>query len=146
MSHDFTLAPAKAKTCPPAAAPIVFQYDVTHIETEGTAPVIAADLAVGDSAYYGGKIANNGCVPITITVSYLDGADCDTCSPDTLALVDIDLIIPANASYTIPDGYWQDLTYVVDGGAGVPIGVTQNVHIFSACPGDPCPECVVVAI
>lgn len=146
MSHDFTLAPKEAQTCPPASAPVVFQYDVTHAETEGATPVVAADLTVGDPALYGGKIANNGCVPIEITVSYIDGADCDSCSPDTLALVDVVLVIPAGASYSLPDGFWQDLTYIVDGGAGVPIGVTQNVHIYSACAGNPCPECVVVAI
>lgn len=144
MSHQLTLAPKTAPSCPSAKAPVVFQYDVTHTEGEGVAPVVAADIAPGGLAYYGGKIANNGCVPVDVVISYIDGADCDPCTDDTLSLVSIPLTIPSGASYTIPEGYWQDLVYTIDGGSGVPTGALHNIHIFSASAADPC--CPIVAV
>lgn len=145
MSHDFTLAPKPVKSCLPATAPIVVQYDVTHAETEGAA-VAPAELviAAGSPAAYGGKIAISGCDSVDVTVTYLDGGDCDNCTSDTIAPVDVTFTIPAGATYPIPDGYWQAISYAVAGGAGVSAGNSLSMHVLSACQPDPC--CVVVAV
>ena len=146
MSHEFTLAPKPVKNCPPVVAPNVWQYSATHLETEGAAPVTANLVAAGDPAFYGGKLAVEGCDPVTFTITYLDGGDCNNCTVDTIATVTVDLTVDPKivSSISIPDGYWQQIDYVVAAGAGVSAGQTTDVIGYSACVPDPC--CVAVAI
>jgi hypothetical protein len=113
-----------------ASAPIVHQEALTIAVGAGVAPQdLLAAIAAGDCAAYAGQIVNKGCYDIKATVSYLDGADCDSCTVDTLVKVDVDLVIPANSVFPLPAGFHQQIQVSTLDSAGVAIANTTEVKL-----------------
>lgn len=142
-------------SCKKAVAPIILQDGATFAadgsgDSLGAAPVIVADIAALDPAHYGGQIVTRGCKDVLVELQYLDGDDCEPCTdPDALALIPISVIVPANSSFPLPDGFWQDLQVTLVDDAAAPVDLTgtavQNVMVYS-CYTPECPECAVMAI
>ena len=135
--------------CKTAVAPIVTQYNATHIAGEGATPVVLPPVAAGDPLFYGGQIVLQGCFDAEVTITYYEGDDCDPCTtPDTLTPVDIVVIVPANSSFPLPDGFWGAITYVLVDAAGTPVDLagtaTETVRLYS-CYTPACPNCAVLA-
>ncbi len=139
--------------CKKAVAPIILQetalFDATGADT-GSVPVVVADVAAGDPAHYGGQIVTKGCKDVLVELQYLDGDDCEPCTdPDALVLVPVSVVVPANSSFPLPDGFWQDLTVTLVDDAAAPVDLTgtavQPVMVYS-CYTPECPECAVIAI
>ena len=127
-----------------ATAPIVHQEAFTVAVGAGAAPQdLLAAIAAGDCAAYGGQIVNKGCYDVKATISYLDGADCDSCTVDTLTKVDVDVVIPANSVFPLPAGFHQQIQVSTLDSAGAPIANTTEVKLnFYASYQPSCGGCV----
>jgi hypothetical protein len=127
-----------------AVAPVVHQAALTIAVGAGaTAKDLLPAIAVGECAAYGGQIVNKGCYDIKATVEYLDGADCDSCTVDTLESVLVDVTIPANSVFPLPQGYHQKIEVVTLDSAGAPIANTTEVKLnFYASYQPSCGGCV----
>lgn len=144
-----------AAQCRGAVAPIVEQGAAAFAadgsgDSTGSTPVVIEDLAAGAAAFNGGQVINRGCFDLLVELGYLAGDDCDPCTtPDSLSLVPISLVVPANASMPLPSGFWQDLQVTLVDSSGAPVDLvgdaTQTVLTYSAFTPD-CPSCVVSAI
>lgn len=131
-----------------AVAPVILQYSAAHAAAdaidESAVPQVIADLAVGEVAYNGGQIVNQGCKDLILTVTFLDGDDCEVCTADTITTVVEQLVVPANSSLELPAAYWQAATYVLSSDIidGEP---AQSVYFYSAWAPS-CPTCVKLAV
>ena len=160
--HDFTPAAEPMMTsCPPVVAPNIFRYAATHQPGEAVGVNQAQNLEpnnpmlpipTGTATFFGGRIAVSGCDPIDLTITYIDGGGCTSgggCTPAAaLTTVQKTLTIDPNvmSAVNLPPGYWQDLTYQIDGGNGVPAAAAKaaEITVYAACQPDPC--CQVNAI
>lgn len=139
---------AAGAKCEAAVAPVVFQSADVIASGTGSSPIVVADVVAGDPAYFGGQIVVRGCSDVLVQLNYLDGDDCQICTaPDALALVARSLIIPANSSFPLPDGYWQDMSITAVDSTGAPQNVQTDVSVMTYSSHKPaCPDCVVLAI
>lgn len=113
-----------------ATAPIVNQESLTIAVGSGaTAQDLLPAIAAGSCAAYGGQVVNKGCYDVKLVISYLDGADCDSCTVDTLVKKDVSLIVPSNTVFPIPDGYYQQVTAQVVDSNGAPFANTTEVKL-----------------
>lgn len=138
------LSNTDSASAPKAVAPVVHQASLTIATGSGaTAQNLLAAITTGDCAAYGGQVVNKGCYDVKATISYLDGADCDSCTVDTLAKVDVDVIIPANSVFPLPAGYHQQIKVVTLDAAGAPFANTTDVKLnFYASYQPACGGCV----
>ena len=91
-----------------AVEPVVYQkYRTIATGTGASLQDLMPALAVGACAAYGGQIVNNGCYDLKITATYLEGDDCDSCTPDTLTTTPIEFYVPKNSVFPMPDGFYQ---------------------------------------
>lgn len=134
-----------------ANAPVVLQYNVVHQGAdaidESSVVTSVVDLGnpwSGDAAYKGGQVVNRGCKDLILTLTFLDGDDCDYCTSDTVVVVQETVIVPANTSLELPNAYWQAAEYLLSSDLIVGEG-EQNVYIYSAFAPD-CPGCKKIAI
>jgi hypothetical protein len=114
-------AAASCSTAPKAVAPIITNETLTIAPGAG---ITAANVflgTAGDPAPYGGFVSKTiSCDAVKLVVSYLSGDDCDTCTVDTLVLVEEEITIPAGATgVALPAGYIAKITAQVVDSAGV---------------------------
>lgn len=113
-----------------AVAPVVHQASLTVAVGSGAAAQdLLPAIAAGECASFAGQIVNKGCYDILATVSYLDGGDCDSCTVDTLETVDVELVIPANSVFPLPQGFHQQVAVQTLDSAGAPIANTTEVKL-----------------
>ena len=113
-----------------AVAPIVHQAALVVAVASGAAKQdLLPAIATGECAAFSGQIVNKGCYDILATVTYLDGADCDSCTVDTLDTVDVELTIPANSVFPLPQGFHQQIAVQTLDSAGVPFANTTEVKL-----------------
>lgn len=129
--------------CKGAVAPIVVQEApvVFDTATDGTAPTVIVGAASTEPAPYGGSFINKGCEDLTATITFLQGSDCDSCTVDTLTTVDVGVVVPANTVFEIPDGFWTQISYVLNNAAAD--AKLQTVTFQSFYTPD-CVECLVL--
>lgn len=97
---------ASCSTSARAVAPVVHQDSLTIAVGAGASyQDLLAALATGACAADAGQIVNTGCYDLQVLATYLDGADCDGCTVDTIATVDVTVIVPANSAFPMPPGY-----------------------------------------
>ncbi len=128
--------------CKSATLPITVQEAPVTFDTatDGTTPTVIAPT--GTLAPYGGTFINRGCADLTATISFVGGGNCQTCDdPDALTATDIDWVIPANSAVEIPEGFWTQISYVLNTAASD--DKLQTVSFQSAYTPD-CPDCVVL--
>ena len=124
------LSNTDSSSAPKAVAPVVHQAALTVAVGTGATPQdLLAAIPVGDCAAYGGQIVNKGCYDIKVAVTYLSGADCDSCTVDTLSTVDVALTVPANSVFPLPQGYHQQIQIVTLDAAGAPFANTTEVKL-----------------
>jgi hypothetical protein len=114
-------AAASCSTAPKAVAPLITNETLTIAPGAG---ITAANVflgTAGDPAPYGGFVSKTiSCDAVKLVVSYLSGDDCDTCTVDTLVLVEEEITIPAGATgVALPAGYIAKITAQVVDSAGV---------------------------
>lgn len=91
-----------------AVEPVVYQKYLTIATGTGSGlQDLMPALAVGDCAAYGGQIVNNGCYDLKLIAYYLEGDDCDACTPDTLTVASVEFFVPKNSVFPMPDGFYQ---------------------------------------
>lgn len=113
-----------------AVAPVVHQNNLTIAVAAGsTAQDLLPAIAAGSCASYGGQVVNKGCYDIKLSITYLDGADCDSCTVDTLVTKIVDLIVPSNSVFPIPDGYYQQVQVSTVDSLGAAISNTTEVKV-----------------
>ena len=127
-----------------AVAPVVHQESLTIAVGAGAVyQDLLAELASGVCAADAGQIVNMGCYDIQVRATYLDGADCDNCTVDTLATVEVEVIIPANSAFPMPPGYVIQIEVQTVDSLGAPIANTteQKTRYYGAytpgCNGCP---------
>lgn len=129
-----------------AVAPVVHQARKTIAIGAGAAySDLLAALASGVCAADAGQIVNTGCYDLMVKASYLDGADCDACTVDTLAVVEVELFVPKNSAFPLPPGFIKQIQVkTVDStGADVSNTTTVNVSYYGAYAPS-CNGCVLV--
>ena len=141
---QFLSTGSAAGSCKKAKAPVVYQGAVDiAVGTGATALPLLAPIATGSAAAFGGQIVNTGCHALLAAITYLQGDDCDDCTtPDTLTTVVVNVTIPKNAAFPIPDGFLTGITVQTLDAAGAPVNVqaVQEVDFYSAfqpCCGSP---------
>ncbi len=113
-----------------AVAPVVHQASLTMAVGSGAAKQdLLEAIAAGECAAFGGQIVNKGCYDILATVSYLDGSDCSDCTVDELETVEVEVTIPANSVFPLPQGFHQQIEVQTLDSAGAPIANTTEVKL-----------------
>lgn len=113
-----------------ATAPVVNQKSLTiAIGTGATAQDLLPAIVAGDCAAYGGQVVNKGCYDLKLVITYLDGADCDSCTVDALVTKDVELVVPSNSVFPIPDGYYQQVTAQTVDSTGAAFANTTEVKV-----------------
>lgn len=130
------LAQDAASGCAKAIAPVVNQGALNIAVAAGS---VLADLlpaiASGSPAAFGGQIVNKGCHDLLAAITYLEGDDCDTCTaPDTLTPVVINVTVPKNSAFPVPNGFIGLIQVQTLDSAGAPVNVQkeQAVDFYSA--------------
>ena len=113
-----------------AVEPVVYQKYLTIATGTGAGlQDLMPALAVGACAAYGGQIVNNGCYDLKITASYLEGDDCDNCTPDTLTTTPIEFYVPKNSVFPMPDGFYQQVQVQTVDSNRAPVSNTTDVKV-----------------
>jgi hypothetical protein len=126
-----------------ALMPVVYQKNQTIVAGTGATANELITIGEGECAAYGGQIVNNGCYNLKAVISYLKGDDCDECTVDTLTTESVELIIPKNSVFPIPDGYYQQIQILTVDASGKEVSNTtdQEVSYYSASTPS-CTGCV----
>lgn len=129
-----------------AVAPVVHQASLTVATGSGAAKQdLLEAIAAGECAADAGQVVNSGCYDVLLTVSYLDGGDCDSCTVDTLSVVEIPVTVPKNSAFPLPAGLIKQIQVQTVDSAGAPISNTtaQTLNYYgSYAPG--CGGCTLV--
>jgi len=129
-----------------AVAPVVFQKNLNIAVAAGAVyQDLLALIATGSCAADAGQITNNGCYEVKLKITYLNGADCDSCTVDTLTKVDVEVVVPKNSSFPLPPGLVAQIqAQTVDSsGAAIANTTEQKLSWYSAyAPG--CNGCTLV--
>lgn len=113
-----------------AVKPIVYQKYLTIATGTGlTVQDLLPALGEGTCAAYGGQIVNNGCYDLKVLISYLEGGDCDACTVDSLTIGTVELFIPKNSVFPLPDGFYQQIQVQTVDSSKTPIANTTDVSI-----------------
>lgn len=133
------LAPASGSAGIRAVAPVVHQSALEIAVGAGAAPQdLLAAIASGEAAAHSGQVVNTGCYDVELAIQYVTGADCDSCTVDTLVLEEITVVVPKNSAFPLPEGLIAGITAVTVDSAGAPIANTtvQNLKFYgSYAPG-----------
>lgn len=141
MAIQTFLSQSTSDNCVKAVAPEVTQAFLDIAELTGdVAQDLLAQIAPGAAAAHSGTIVNSGCMDLELTISYVDGADCDTCSTDTLSEVAVTYFVKKNRQVSLPVGLVSRIqvqTGNLDAAgaftaAAVPANQTQQVE-FDSC-------------
>jgi hypothetical protein len=137
LANDSALSGLKA------VAPIVYQESIViPVGAGATATDLLAQIPAGECAAYGGQVVNKGCYDLLATIQYLDGADCDSCTVDTLALVPVEVIIPANSVFPLPLGFYQQISVVTVDSSEATVSNTTEVKLkYYSTYQPPCGGC-----
>jgi hypothetical protein len=127
-----------------AVAPIVHQKALSIAVGAGAAPQdLLPAIAAGQCAAFAGQIVNKGCYDVKATITYLDGADCDSCTVDVLAKIDVNVVIPANSVFPLPAGFHQQIKVSTLDSLGAAIANTTEVKLnFYSSYQPSCGGCV----
>jgi hypothetical protein len=113
-----------------AVAPVVHQASLTMAVASGAAKQdLLEAIAAGECAAFGGQVVNRGCYDVLATISYLEGSDCNSCTQDLLETVEVEVTIPANSVFPLPQGYHQQIEVQTLDSAGAPIANTTEVSL-----------------
>lgn len=109
----------------PTAAPVRTSPDAVVIAADtGDTPVEIYAAAANEKLPYGGKVLKtNECDRLKIEVSYLDGGDCDACTPDDIELKVEEYFAEAGgAGYDLDKfGYIAKVSVTVVDSTGAPV-------------------------
>lgn len=137
---------SSSANCQSAVAPVVVQGELTLAVGSGsTLTDLITPIAIGSKVPFGGQIVNEGCYDLMATITYLDGDDCSECTQDSLTPTIIQVEIPKNSAFPIPDGYFTSIQVQTIDSTNAPINVTkeQVIHFYSAYK-PACPSCTVI--
>lgn len=132
--------------CTGAVAPVdpTGPLTVTYAEGEGTTATALITQASGTRAINTDVfVDNSSCYPATVVVSYLDGADCDACTPDTVTIVDRTFSLPGNTIWEMPANaglYVSAIQVQLD--ANVPVGGQPATITAGGIGTAECPTCI----
>ena len=158
MAGYFNLMTQLAPNCKKAVAPVVVQGSVEIAVGAGDTPVELTGLVAGDAAANWGTLINEGCTPIIVEVTFLDGDDCDSCTTDTLTTAPEYFLLKGNQGYTLPESFISAVNVVtVDsaaltgdnatdyaGAAAVITANEGNTVSFDSSYAPECASCVVL--
>lgn len=151
MGINIQFSPKQSISCSPVVAPrAVGQNLVNVLSGTGATPTTGViNAATGTQAFDSVMVSNPGCKPIRLTVSYLQGGDCDSCTSDTYSVVTRDIdILGGTDSWELPAGYVTNIDFVtldVFGSTGVATNVTVNQTVlFHAQSNITCQNCQVL--
>jgi hypothetical protein len=133
-----------------AGKPVVYQAFKTIAIGEGATAVEiigATEIPVDTCAAYGGQLVNSGCYDLKATLTYVVGGDCSSpgCAGSAADYVTetVDIIVPKNSVFPLPDGFFQKLEVLTIDADQAPIAATSEVKVSlhsSYTPG--CGGCV----
>jgi hypothetical protein len=116
-----------------ATAPRVGQAKATIAAGAGS---VLADLvpvlASGAVPYAGGQLSNAGCADIQLTIKYLTGADCDSCTADTVTATSITVVVPAKSVFPLPEGLVTGIQYQSGSRDAAGVFTASNVTVPQA--------------
>ncbi len=122
-----------------AVAPVVHQSTLEIAVGAGAAAQdLLAAIASGQAAAASGQVVNTGCYDVELTIEYVTGADCDSCTVDTLTLEEITVVVPKNSAFPLPEGLVASIAAVTVDSTGAPVANTtvQTVKYYgSYAPG-----------
>ena len=141
------LPPDTSSTCLTAVLPVVVQEELTITSGNGSVLTdLVPAIASGSPAAYGGQISNTGCHALLVTITYLEGDDCDECtSPDTLTTSTITVKVPKNRTMAIPEGFLTTVQVQTIDATNTPINVQKDQVIYFYSSYKPnCVSCKVL--
>lgn len=117
--------------CLKATAPFVSQELNDIAIGDGATPATLVDLGTNPAVQYG-LVTPVGCHNLLLTVTYLTGSDCDSCTVDTLTESTVTIFIRKNTPFTLPQGHIVQVDYVVVDETQAPIATTteQSVEFY----------------
>lgn len=125
-----------------AVAPIVHQSVLVAAVGSGAAlQDVLPEIAADECAAHAGQVINTGCYDVKLTVSYLTGGDCDTCTVDVLTVEDLEITVPKNSAFPLPVGLVKQIQAQTLDSAGEPVAnsTEQTVkyygHYVPGCTG-----------
>lgn len=108
MSSLIQFLPTESQKCGTTASlPRVGQafLDIAANGGTGATPTLLFPvLATGDIPFAAGQISNNTCADLQVTLTYLDSADCDSCTTETITLEPLTILVPKNSVFPLPTG------------------------------------------
>ena len=147
MAIQTFLADQKSDDCVKAIFPVTGQAFLEIAgETGDTPQPLFPALVTADVGLHSGSVVNDGCMDLELTITYLDGQDCDVCTVDALSTVDVTYYVKKNRHVQLPVGLIsavQITTGVLDATGAftatpVPVGTSQNVEwdsCYTPCCG-----------
>jgi len=136
--------------CSPVTAPrAVGQALITVAAGTGDTAITALTAATGTQAFDSAIVSNTGCKPIRLTITYLTGGTCATCTTDTYTTTTRTVDIMGSVdSWELPQGYISNISFVtldVFGSTGVATDVTvDQTVLFHAQSTTKCADCIVL--
>jgi hypothetical protein len=113
-----------------ATAPRVGQARATIAAGSGSAPTdLFTALTSGAIPYSGGQLSNPGCADVQLTISYLNGADCDSCTADIVTSVPVTVVVPAKSVFSLPEGLVTSIQYQTGSRNTVGVFTAANVTV-----------------
>jgi hypothetical protein len=113
-----------------ATAPIVGQAKATIAVGAGsTATDLFTALASGTTPYVAGQLSNPGCADVQLTIEYLNGADCDSCTADTITKVPVKVVVPAKSVFPLPEGLIASIKYETGSRSATGVFTASNVTV-----------------
>jgi hypothetical protein len=113
-----------------ATAPIVGQAKATIAVGSGsTATDLFTALATGATPYAGGQLSNPGCSDVQLTISYLNSADCDLCTSETITKTDVKVVVPAKSVFPLPEGLVAGIKYETGSRSSTGVFTAANVTV-----------------
>lgn len=124
------LSTASTTTGIRATAPRVGQAKATVAAAAGaTLTDLVPALATGAVPYAGGQLSNPGCADVQLTINYLTGADCDSCTADTVTAVPITVVVPAKSVFPLPEGLVSGIQYQTGSRDAAGVFTAANVTV-----------------
>ena len=141
MSQLIQFLPQEAaQGCPKAVLPVVNQgaLDIAVGAGSALADLLPA-IAAGDPAAFGGQVVVKGCHDLLLTISYLEGDDCDPCTePDALTVTDVEITVPKNSAFPLPNGFITRVQAQALDSTGTPVDVQKAVEVDFYSAYQPC--------
>lgn len=133
----------KTDSCKRAIAPVVHDFPFIAPALSGT----IVEIKEGELPGCGGQLDfRDRCFGAKLTITVLDGADCDGCTNNELTTKDIEYVVKCGDVANIPEGLWSAVKYELIDAAGVPLTVAPDADQTFGFTSSYVPDCCSITV